>query len=334
MNTASPTTEVFELTSRRWLLALFLLVWLSGWAAGEVAVLALLGGGALAVVKEGRTALSLGGLGVACFLLAWLALWTVGGLAALRELGRSLAGKDQLQLSPAGLRLRALPFGRWRTLARQDIAQLHLHGQRGALWLWTAQGEQLCVTDLGTADEREALLLRLQRALDLDPRPRRSRLPPGWLELPTNPGEDAVRVQPPGGARRLGGGLVVLLSVAVGAIAALRPSGLTPLVLALALGGLAWAAWLLGWRREWTVRPGQLVLGWRGPFEAAGDALAPAELRVERSTDSDGDVWYALSAVVHGKPRALASPSRDELVPRWLGDWLGERLGVPVRDVG
>ncbi len=332
MDAATSTTERIELKTRRWLTAAFLTFWLSGWAAGELTVLLVLGKGAVTLVQQGRAALSLEALGVASFLLLWLALWTVGGLGALRELGRCVAGRDDVLLSPARVTFRAFPFGRWRSVPRSEVARVHQRAKGGALWLWTTSGEKLCISSLGTPEERAALQVRLMRTLDLDPRPGAARLPPGWLEAGGGEALPVV-VFPPSGGRRFGAACLAAFSASAMAIAVLSPRVSSPVVLAAGLGGLALAGWFLGWRRAWTVQDGTLALGWSGPFAVEPRRLALSELRLVHSTDSDGDDWHTLSAIVTGRSHTLTS-SRDELDPDWLGRWLSGRLGVPLREEG
>src|SRR5688572_29573937 len=91
--------------------AVFLIVWLSGWAVGEAFALWILVKGVIALVTgqppdPGRDTLEVGVAGMAgAFLLLWLFLWTLGGIAAIGELLRSLWGEDRLLVSGGRLSL-------------------------------------------------------------------------------------------------------------------------------------------------------------------------------------------------------------------------------------
>ena len=117
----------------RYLGAVFLTVWLCGWALGELFALGLL----ILLVRSVMGSVAgwswpvpggdwfTGGAAGLMFLvvLMWLALWTFGGVAALTELLRSLAGEDRVAVASAGLELerRAGPFRRLRNVERATI---------------------------------------------------------------------------------------------------------------------------------------------------------------------------------------------------------------------
>jgi hypothetical protein len=105
----------------RYINATFLVVWLAGWALGEVVALGFLimlirsvvgSAAGLPWPIPGGDWIAGGAAGfVLLFLLVWLTLWTVGGLAAFNELLRSLAGEDHISVQPAGVELRQRPPG-------------------------------------------------------------------------------------------------------------------------------------------------------------------------------------------------------------------------------
>lgn len=84
---------------------MFLGVWLTGWAFGEVT-----GIGALA------SQLSAPGPALA-FAIIWIVGWTAGGLAALSFLALSIAGREIVTLTPQALSRRIEAFGIGRTTA-------------------------------------------------------------------------------------------------------------------------------------------------------------------------------------------------------------------------
>jgi len=70
--------------------AVFLLVWLCGWAVGEAVALLILGQGLWALLTgPSEVPLRMApALDAGAFLLAWLAIRTVGGVLAIQELFR------------------------------------------------------------------------------------------------------------------------------------------------------------------------------------------------------------------------------------------------------
>ena len=86
-----------------WPLALFFLVWLGGWTAGEVSAAKALYG----IIKSAEhwTALL-----PAAFLVVWLAGWTIGGIFAWSIFLFSLNGREVVTLSGDKLRVRPETF--------------------------------------------------------------------------------------------------------------------------------------------------------------------------------------------------------------------------------
>jgi hypothetical protein len=129
----------------------FLAVWLAFWLVFEVAVIALLGGILAGVIArifgiELSFASRLAPDGSApfflLFLLVWLTLWTVGGIAAGTHFLRSLAGRDVVGVTPAGLEIewRAGPFRRRRTIAHHDIRRVRMNLKGDGVVVDTANG--------------------------------------------------------------------------------------------------------------------------------------------------------------------------------------------------
>jgi hypothetical protein len=107
---------------RNWLVGPFLLVWLCGWAFGEVAVIR-----ELALRARG------GGFG---FLLVWLAAWTVGGVLVSLQLLWSFAGREEIAVGPRTLSVRVVA-GPLRRTREYDLASVQNvredHGFAGQL---------------------------------------------------------------------------------------------------------------------------------------------------------------------------------------------------------
>jgi hypothetical protein len=129
----------------RYIGALFLIVWLAGWAIGEALALGFLIMLIRSVIGSiagmswpvpGGEWIAGGAAGfVFLFLVVWLALWTFGGLAAINEVLRSLAGEDRISAEPAGIELvrRAGPFRRVRTVDRAQIRRVRIRRHDKAL---------------------------------------------------------------------------------------------------------------------------------------------------------------------------------------------------------
>jgi hypothetical protein len=77
---------------RRWGMTVFLLLWLCGWAVGEV--------GVGMILVTGRTKAPWG------FLLLWLACWTYGGLLALFAVFWNMSGREVILINDQDLVVR------------------------------------------------------------------------------------------------------------------------------------------------------------------------------------------------------------------------------------
>ncbi len=83
---------------RNWFIVCFLLFWLCGWAAGEIAVFASL------FFHQGKAPEP--------FLIIWLLGWTIGGSLALFFVLWQLGGREVITISPVALVLQRELFGR------------------------------------------------------------------------------------------------------------------------------------------------------------------------------------------------------------------------------
>ncbi|MEZ4654657.1 MAG: hypothetical protein R3E12_14005 [Candidatus Eisenbacteria bacterium] len=348
----------------RFVNATFLGVWMCGWAAGEgFAIWALIHGARSLLRGESPT----GGdpttpetvLPFGLFLLVWLGLWTFGGIAAGRELLRSLWSEDRLVVESGRLILhrRIGPFRSKQEYERDAIRRIDLSRSRGALSLWTSNG-QVDLSSLGTVEEREQAVVWLRNSLGLrtisvpEAPPA---LPQGWEEILTPEGERAVvRLRARRAARARFLGALALLLAAGGYWTMQRdpalPFGLTGTLFALA--GLAtWGVWHLAWvRAEWVIgsRTVRLQRRDRGKRSVEFEALA---LEINVTRDSDGDEWFRLEALSQpsagsepASPFATSSPKgkrfrrtllstmRDPTDPQLLGDFLARASGLPLTD--
>jgi hypothetical protein len=103
---------------RNWAFVLFLMVWLCGWAVGEVLVPARLLPNFLAGRRLAASELVI--------LLVWLPGWTVAGLCMLLNLAWNMIGKETITLGKGGIELQAEagPIRRTRWLELVEVSNL------------------------------------------------------------------------------------------------------------------------------------------------------------------------------------------------------------------
>jgi hypothetical protein len=340
--------------------AVFLILWLGFWAAGEAFALFILVMGAVSLVtgrppEPGRDPLELGpAVAMGAFLLLWLAVWTVGGLLAIHELFRLVWSEDRITATPGGIVVvhRIGPFRRRRELPRDVVRRIYLSPDDGRLRAETVSGT-VELSSLGTPAERERLaeILRSELALSAaggETAP--ETVPDGWQEI-VDP-EGRVALVHDLGARRLQARLAAVATMAVAAIALvlvlesfrdLELAVLATMACALA-AGLGWMALRLGRSRlEWSWGDGRLTLRRRFGSRAR-ELFHGSVLELTVTHDGDGDAWYDLSAVKaqtappSGTPpgktprRRVTRSMNDPTEPRRLGLWLSRRAGVPLED--
>jgi len=126
-------TEIIIPAQRSYFTLLFLLVWLAGWAVGEVSVSGLLLRSLLArfapQLIQGGASLALPEM---AFTLFWLIFWTLGGAWVLYVVLWQLFGRERLILEYGRLRLRqeVLGLGRERVYETTRIADLRVEPPR------------------------------------------------------------------------------------------------------------------------------------------------------------------------------------------------------------
>lgn len=330
----------------RYISATFLVVWLAGWALGEVVALGFLimlirsavgSAAGLPWPIPGGDWIAGGAAGfVFLFLLVWLTLWTFGGLAAFNELLRSLAGEDHISVQPAGVELvrRAGPLRRTRTFDRSLIRRVRMRRHDKAVVMDTPAGTEL-ITSYGTDDERRTMTEWLRRQLSLPDDGSRvdtAVAPPGWTMTIESGATRLSRSSQQ--ARRVGAMMAWAIVAVMGLIwyGSTQSGSAFGSVVALGLTVLlaSAAAWVTWSRREWLVRHGQLTSHRRFVTWDWERTFTGARLELEESTDSDNDTRYELKVIDEQGKRTIASDVNDEADIVDLARWLSARTGFHV----
>ena len=346
----------------RYVSGAFLAFWLCGWAVGESFVLWLLVKGAWALLtgtplEPGRALLETGpAVLVGLFLLVWLTLWTIGGIAAAMELLRLLWGEDRIRVMSGRLTVSWIrgPFRSTRHFERDAIRQVALVGRHGHLSLQTTN-RTIELSGLGTRAEREAAAGTLRTELALSNVATARGLPGEWAEIITPEGERALVANP--ATRRKQArftSMLTLFLVAVTFVVARevvhRRDLIIPtlILLAFTIALTVGTLWLARGRWEWRIGSGRLTLRKRYGSNVR-EVFEARRLRLEMTTDSDGDPWYELVALADAAPapkpaaigwrtaeprtrRRIARVMNDGTEIRALGAWLAHAAGLDLDD--
>lgn len=319
------------------------------WIVGEVVALAVLGGLLAGIVAAvfgiglpfaSRLAADGSASFFLLFILIWLTLWTVAGVAAFRHFLRALAGQDVVTVSPAGLDVvwRAGPFRRRRSIPHGDIRRVRVQ-LNGARLVADTAGGTIDITDLGTRDERFALLDWLRHRLVLPDEAQARRLeaetvPRGW-DVERH-GTETRLTRPTRRTRAIQVGIVwtlavLLLAGFVPALSADRLTGGHVAALTIGLLIVVWAVWTAWGRSEWLVTQGRLT--WRRRFGSWRRARTFNDAAIEllHEVDSDGDDRFTLRIRSAAGSRKIASALHDQAELSGLAEWLSARTGFPVR---
>jgi len=329
----------------RWFEAAFLLFWLAGWAAGEVFgvwILVSVIAAALKLPIHGVPTIPAGGAGLAGaaamfgFGLLWLSFWTLGGVAAATRVLQMVWGVDRIEWDGTGVRRisRIGPFRRSLEFTRDEIRGVRL--RRAGVALDTPRAA-ITLTSLGSRQDHIELRAEIEQFLGLaEGRTNPIELPKGWeSEVDVEGIPVLVKSR---ALRRRQAMFVSFLFVALGTVAGLliggassgsnAPAWVPPTVLSvLATAVGAGAAWLWLGGEALRLRPSHVqVVRWFGSRRWIRE-YAAAFIRLEHSTDSDGDDWYKLVLRGSSGAKTLASALHDSFELEMLGRWIAARLG-------
>jgi hypothetical protein len=342
----------------RYIEVVFLGIWLTGWLVGEV-VMAIVFGGMLAgmiatafgVTLSFASRLTPDGSApfLMLFAIVWLTMWTIGGIAAGTQFLRGLAGRDVVSVSPNGLEIdwRAGPFRRRRTIAHGAIKRLRL-GPRNSPVVADTKSGTVEITDLGTTDERTALIAWLQQRLALPSEAEAKRLdaeapPPEW-EVEVE-GMETLLSRPKRRYRRIQAAILWTITALLFTgclpgfqafqselMGSQRP-GVTRVFVAagvLSLLFALWSAWTTWGRSEWVVVPGRLTRRRRFASWRRERSFENARLVLEHSVDSDNDDRYTLRVRDENASRRISTALYDDADLTGLAEWLSARTRFPI----
>jgi hypothetical protein len=354
----------------RWAGMAFLLVWIAGWACGELFALwalATMAGNTVGLLHVTELPKGVPALAISGFLLVWLTLWTVGGTAAVLVVLRTGWGRDVLTLGPDGWTLRQMigARGRPQRLDPREVRRVALVRNGSAVVLETSR-RTLTVTTFGTLEDRRWLCQELRRAAGLeDAAPGAATVIRGPVDLKAlsayrvevlRDGTTRVRRT---AARQVARAIGLLLLTlfwngivgvfVLGGLGRLPVEGnphlhgamapgawgywlfLTPFILT-GIGFLSAFLWAALGREEWRLAPDWFEIR-RSVLRYAWPWRAPGgHFSLETTVDSDGDESCRLCIVTSGKRRPLESGDRALL--RTLGLLLAERTGWPLQEGG
>jgi hypothetical protein len=351
VNTSLDSTVTLRPTGPwRYAGAVFLAVWLAGWAIGEVFAV----GAIAAIVMSAIPALNrivLSSLPdtltagvtvfVFLFLLVWTTFWTIGGFAAFTRFLRDIAGEDRLQLVPTGIQLtrRAGPFRRVRTIDRGHVRRIRVRHHDQALVADTSSGAEF-LTEFGTVDDRYAICRWLREGLRLPDEvvaPDLATAPPGWDAELAEDGSTRLTRR----ARRARPTQAFILWSVTGLIALGwirgtpmdRFTGATVVAQVVTLLLATASAWLTWERSSWLAKPGRLMFRRQiGPW-ISERRFEHAQLAVESSRDSDGDSSYQLIVRTANDRRTIQSAVNDESEIVDCARWIAARTGFSLSPV-
>ncbi|HEY2955365.1 MAG TPA: hypothetical protein VGK89_08980 [Candidatus Eisenbacteria bacterium] len=333
----------------------FLVFWLCGWLLGEVAVgaivLAALGVPVAAEILRRLRFPELSGADwtVLAFLGFWLLLWTVGGLTAAWELMRLLSSVDRIEWDGEAVELfrRVGPFRSRRKWRKGKIEHVSLARPARALTLHTGRASHR-LTRWGSKAERAAVRDEMRRALGIAPRggerARSQESPAGWASAPDPDGGVLLTRDPAARRRQAALAWTVTVALAAGAVIVLgrgylegpwgrrEAMGAVAAVLGVALLA-AGSLWLSHGRTELVVRPREIELRRRFLSRTSSRTVRPLKLRVEHSTDSDGDDWFELQALAGDERRTIERRMNESGAVLDLARWIAEKSGAPL-DIG
>jgi len=329
-----------------------MLVWLCGWAFGEVIAgriilegLGILSHSSLPALKSMTPAVAVTSVGGSAFLLVWFTLWTFAGFAAISVVLRMAFGRDIFTLSGDRWTVwRGVgPFGFERDFASQNFRSIFLRRKDRAL-VARIDGKTVQLSSLGAEVDRAWLRDEISRRYGLSTsgkfagEPHGPKLPPRWESVEASGGTLTI-VESAAGRKTMIGCLawigVPLLSWIVWRLFSVLtdrsdagPGDVvcTILTSAYCILGTWW------WRAEnrWQLGKNFLSHYTRfGPWKRSRD-ISNARVDVERNTDSDGDDTFTAVAISGEQRLQIHSSTHDAGEVVAFARFIADHAGWPV----
>jgi hypothetical protein len=263
--------------------------------------------------------------------LVWL-FWTFFAIGIVTSVMRALFGADVVALgSDLSVTKRIGPFGRTRSFALQGVRAIALRRKDGALILRQDDGSAVELTDAGSFTERtqlrDLLRERLPARPDLGPV-----LTPYFEDSVQPDGTHVIRVSQQSRQKLVGCTTAIAaiwLAATLWHVYRDRQFSLgDPMVLvaALLIAGL-WC--VVKSEQSWQVKKGWFAYVRRfGPYRGRSE-YDSANLSVEESHDSDGDLWFTLYVERDGRRENVHTAMNDPEDVTALGRFLARESGFP-----
>ncbi len=314
--------------------AVFLLIWVSVWAYGEMLsaklLLAFLGGPWTLPFPKPDGELQPKEI-VIGFLVIWLLGWTGMGINAVLQFLRALFGRDVIELASGEWRVTRFigPFGTTRTFLPSDgwspvfrTSSHYLAARRGAKYK--------IVTRLGTIAERKWIRDEILRRF---PQPQEGTVPSGYTTRVAETGGMIVTSEQSRGGT-IGCLVVVLLwNVPLAWWLANESKAyipIFPILVGVAL--VALAMMVLFYRELWLVAPNLVEKRTRILGFTRTTRITNATLRIQEKRDNDGDYFFRVYATsAGGKETMLKSSINDPEPARAFAEFVARETGWEIQ---
>lgn len=315
----------------RMFIIVFLLVWLGGWAVGEWFAIR----GVVWAVQGGKESPAFRavtqpmGWIIGGFIVLWVVGWTIGGVTAIVQLGRLVAGRDQLTITPSEwIVFRGVgPIGIRKRYPRSEIDDLYIRRRNGPLILESGETRQT-ITSFAKPEELREVVARFWTSKP------RTTLPARWTATAQADGRFRIarrRFESPGCLV-----IVALLAATITAFAlvfaTMLPRLVTTIAWVIAVMLIALVAWGAFSRRAWLVGRDHASRELRWLRVVKVTPFDPRSMHVDHDVDSDGDETFSLRATTGGKRITVYSDINEDHDVLALARFFEEKTGwrVPI----